>query len=71
MAAAVEAVKESLLGTEDEPGLSAQTRADFLGHAKKDGDEGEHYLDETSFVDAIAPEGEDYVSTSFLPSSLA
>lgn len=55
-------VKESLLGTEDEPQLSQQTRAHFMQHAIKDPESGEHYMTEKEFVDAVAPEGEDYVS---------
>lgn len=56
-----ESVKESLLGTEVEPDLSAQTRADFMQHAIRDDEEGEYYMSEKEFVDAVAPESEDYV----------
>lgn len=63
MAAAVtETVKEALLGTEDEPQLSSQSRMDFLRHAIKDAESGEFYMTEQQFIDAIAPETEDYVS---------
>ena len=60
MAAVKEAVKESLVGTSIEPGLSQQSRATFEKYARqKEG--GESYMTEEDFVDAIAPTGEDYV----------
>lgn len=62
MATVTESIKEKVLGTEVEPQLSAQTRNNFLQHAKKDEGSDEWYMTETEFVDAIAPEGEDYVS---------
>jgi len=62
MATVTEALKEKVLGTELEPQLSAQTRNNFLQYAKKDEGSDEYYMTETEFVDAIAPEGEDYVS---------
>jgi hypothetical protein len=60
-----EAVKESLLGTEEPEGikLSAQTRATFLQHARKDEESGELVMAEEEFVNAIAPKNEDYVSS--------
>lgn len=61
MATVTEALKEKVLGTEVEPQLSAQTRNNFLQYARKDESSGEYYMTETEFVDAIAPEGEDYV----------
>lgn len=60
-----ESVKETLLGTEDEPQLSSQTRAEFLQHAKKDEQTGEYYMGQHEFINAIAPESEDYVSHLF------
>lgn len=63
MATVTEKVKESLVGTEEEPQLSAQTRNDFMRNAVRDEETGEHYLDEGAFIDAVAPEGEDYVGT--------
>ena len=63
MATVTETLKEKVLGTELEPQLSAQTRNNFLQYAKKDEGSDEYYMTETEFVDAIAPEGEDYVST--------
>lgn len=62
MATVTESLKEKVLGTEVEPQLSAQTRNNFLQHAKKDDESGDYYMTEAEFVDAIAPEGEDYVS---------
>ena len=62
MASVQEAVKESLLGTTREPELSTQTRAAFERNSKKDEETGEYFMTEHEFVDAIAPEGEDYVS---------
>jgi len=63
MAAAVaETVKETLMGTEDEPQLSNQSRMEFLRYAIKDPESGEFYMTEQQFIDAIAPETEDYVS---------
>ena len=55
-----EAVKESLVGTKVEPGLSQQSRATFEKFARHE-DEGDSYMTEEDFVDAIAPAGEDYV----------
>jgi hypothetical protein len=69
MATVTEALKEKVLGTELEPQLSAQTRNNFLQYAKKDEASDEYYMTETEFVDAIAPEGEDYVSTCWHTSS--
>jgi solute carrier family 25 aspartate/glutamate transporter 12/13 len=57
-----EGVKESLLGVEEDPQLLDVTRAEFARHATKDEDTGELYMTEKEFVDAVAPEGEDYVS---------
>lgn len=63
MATITEKVKESLVGIEEEPQLSAQIRQEFLSHAHTDEDTGEHYMSEAEFVDLIVPEGiEDFVS---------
>jgi solute carrier family 25 aspartate/glutamate transporter 12/13 len=61
MATVKAAVKESLLGTSVETQLSQQARATFVKHARK-GDDGELYMSEDDFINAIAPEKEDYVS---------
>ncbi|KAK8100844.1 calcium-binding mitochondrial carrier protein Aralar1 [Apiospora kogelbergensis] len=55
-----EAVKDTLLGTEDPVELSSKTRAYFVHHAVKDAESGELYMGEDEFVNAIAPQDEDY-----------
>ncbi|KAI9675132.1 MAG: mitochondrial aspartate-glutamate transporter agc1 [Caeruleum heppii] len=60
MATVKEAVKESLLGTTREPQLSATTKATFDKHARKDASTGDLYMLEDDFIDAIAPQNEDY-----------
>ena len=61
MTIVAESIKESLIGTTQEPQLSQETRASFLKHAKTD-ENGEYYMEEPEFIDAVAPAGEDYVS---------
>jgi solute carrier family 25 aspartate/glutamate transporter 12/13 len=61
MATVKEQVGEVLLGTTEEPQLSHLTRSAFMKFAKKDEDTGDYYLDQESFIDAVAPESEDYV----------
>lgn len=64
---AKEVVKEKLLGTElpeEEMQLSAQSKATFDKNARKEADSDELYMSEEEFINAIAPEGEDYVSQS-------
>lgn len=63
MATVTEKVKETLVGTEEEPQLSSQTRHNFTQYAKRDEESGELYMGSQEFIDAIAPEGEDYVRT--------
>lgn len=60
MATVTEAVKESLIGTTVEPQLSQQARTTFFKHARQDTD-GQSYMTEEDFINAIAPESEDYV----------
>lgn len=62
MATVTEAVKETLVGTTREPELSSQTKATFDRNARQDDENGEPYMTETEFVNAIAPATEDYVS---------
>lgn len=50
-----------LLGTTEEPQLTQIARTAFLKCAKKDEETGDYYLDQEDFIDAIAPESEDYV----------
>jgi len=61
MATVTEKVKESLLGTEQPENLSQESRLNFTRHARKDTDEGELYMSEEDFINAIAPPQEDYV----------
>ena|ERR1700761_5061551 len=61
MATVTEAVKESLLGKEAPASLSSESRLTFLKHANKEED-GELYMSEEDFINAIAPPEEDYVS---------
>ncbi|KAI4156865.1 MAG: hypothetical protein L6R39_000955 [Caloplaca ligustica] len=60
MATIKDQVKESLVGTVLEPSLSTDAQATFERHAKKDESNGELYMTEDDFVDAIAPANEDY-----------
>ncbi|KAK5993249.1 Electrogenic aspartate/glutamate antiporter SLC25A12 [Cladobotryum mycophilum] len=55
-----EAVKESLLGTEEPTKLSAQTKARFNSHAIKDTETGELYLGSDEFINAVVSHNEDY-----------
>lgn len=56
-----ESVKEALVGVKDEPQLSTQTRAEFMQYAQRDPESGDFFMNEENFVNAIAPETEDYV----------
>lgn len=58
-----ETVKEKLVGSTEEPQLSHQVRSNFLRHAQKD-ENGELYMNEDDFINAVAPKQEDYVSFS-------
>jgi solute carrier family 25 aspartate/glutamate transporter 12/13 len=64
-----EVVKESLLGSElpTDVQLSAQSKATFDKNARKDEKSGELFMGEEEFINAIAPEGEDYVSYILRP----
>lgn len=61
-----EAVKSSLLGSEEPANLSASYRTTFLSNAKKDEETGESVMGAEEFVNAIAPADEDYVSIPVL-----
>ncbi len=61
VSSAVGEVKDALLGSTSDPQLSLQTKEAFLKHARKDDESGEWYLGEDDFVDAITPEGENFV----------
>ena len=64
---AKEVLKETLLGAEipADVQLSAQSKATFEKNARTDEDSGELFMGEEEFINAIAPEGEDYVSDFF------
>jgi solute carrier family 25 aspartate/glutamate transporter 12/13 len=62
MATVKDSIKESLVGTTQQPQLSQQIRQNFMRHAKIDDKTGEPYMTEEEFVNAIAPKDEDYVS---------
>lgn len=57
-----EAVKETLVGSQEPAQFSAQTKARFVRHAVKDPETGELCLGPEEFIDAVAPPHEDYVS---------
>jgi solute carrier family 25 aspartate/glutamate transporter 12/13 len=61
---AEEVVKETLLGSEQvaDVQLSAQSKATFDKNARKDAETGELFMGEEEFINAVAPESEDYVS---------
>jgi solute carrier family 25 aspartate/glutamate transporter 12/13 len=61
---AKEVVKEKLLGTQlaEDVQLSVQSKATFDKNARRDPESGELFMGEEEFINAIAPEGEDYVS---------
>lgn len=62
MATAKIAIKESLLGTTKEPELSNQSKATFNRHARQDEETQEPFMTKEDFVNAVAPENENYVS---------
>lgn len=62
MASVTEAVKGTLVGSTEEPQLSHQSRTTFYRHAQKD-ENGELFMNEGGFIDAVAPKQEDYVSS--------
>lgn len=67
MATVTETVKESLLGSTVPTTLSTESRATFLKYAQRDED-GELYMNEEDFINAVAPPEEDYVGhITFLP----
>ncbi len=69
MARVTASIKESLVGTTEEPQLSQEVTANFMKHAKQD-ENGELYIGPEEFIDAIAPPEEDYVSCASLPACL-
>jgi hypothetical protein len=57
-----EAVKETLIGSEEPVQVSAQTKARFNSNAIKDPESGELFMGQDEFINAVAPSDEDYVS---------
>ncbi|KAM4056081.1 mitochondrial carrier protein [Hirsutella rhossiliensis] len=55
-----EAVKETLLGSDEPAQLSAQSRARFISNAVKDPETGELSMGPDEFINTIAPKNEDY-----------
>lgn len=55
MATIKDKVVESLVGTDEEPQLSAATRGDFFEHAVQDEETKEWFMGSEQFADAIAP----------------
>ena len=60
MATVTDSIKESLLGKTQPAELSQESRANFLKYAREE--DGEYYMREEEFINAIAPPEEDYVS---------
>lgn len=61
MATVAETVKESLLGATLPAELTQESRTTFLKHAKQE-ENGDYYMEEEDFINAIAPPEENYVS---------
>ncbi|KIV84899.1 hypothetical protein PV11_00648 [Exophiala sideris] len=60
MATVTEAVKESLVGSSQPTGLTNESRITFFQHSRQEGEDGELYMNEEDFINAIAPPQEDY-----------
>ena len=63
MAVVAEKLKDEVSIMDDELPMSTQTRQEFVAHAIKDQETGELFMGPHEFIHAVAPEGEDYVST--------
>lgn len=61
MAAVTGSIKESFVGTTEEPLPSQEVRTTFLKYAKPD-ENGDLFMGSDEFIDAIAPAEQDYVS---------
>jgi len=62
MATVTETVKESLVGSVHPTGLTNESRTTFFQNSRQEGEDGELYMNEEDFINAIAPPQEDYVS---------
>lgn len=65
-----EAVKETLIGSEEPVSMSAQTKTRFFQCATKDSETGELMMGPDEFINAVAPADEDYVSLAAVRNSL-
>ena len=63
-----EAVKETVLGSDEPSGPTSQSKARFTRMAIKDAETGELFMGPDEFINAVAPDKEDFVS---LPSALS
>lgn len=61
-----EAVKETLVGSEEPVQVSAQSKTRFIQNAVKAPQSGELVMGPEQFINAVAPANEDYVSPSVL-----
>jgi hypothetical protein len=61
MATVADTVKESLLGATLPAELTQESRTTFLEYARQD-QNGDYYMEEEDFINAIAPPDENYVS---------
>lgn len=64
MSTVTETVKQSLVGSSEQPQLSHQIKSNFNQYARKDEQTGDLYMSEDDFINAVAPKQEDYVSCS-------
>ena len=62
MSKVTEAVRQSLVGSSEQPQLSHQIKANFNHYARKDEQTGDLYMNQDDFINAVAPKQEDYVS---------
>jgi solute carrier family 25 aspartate/glutamate transporter 12/13 len=62
MATVADTVKETLLGASLPADLTQESRTTFLKHARQD-ENGDFYMEEEDFINAIAPPDENYVSS--------
>lgn len=58
-----ESLKETLLGSEEPENVSTESKTRFLKYATLE-EEGETYMSQEDFINAIAPPEEDYVSAT-------
>jgi solute carrier family 25 aspartate/glutamate transporter 12/13 len=64
MAGVKEAVPDLMLSSSLDSPASAQIKAAFDKNSRQDEATGERYMTPEDFIDAVAPEGEDYVSAA-------